>query len=170
MDADRLPEQAPSPQRSIITLRREYLDAIETLLSLLQLELRIFDPDLSELGFNAPARIEALKAFLRRSRNTRIYIAVHDTSYITRQAPRLMTLLGTFSASMFIHRTESEAARVQDCFVLCDNEHFVRRAVAAQPRGAVYLHDPGEARVMRDRFEEIWQSSYPAVSPTQAGL
>ncbi len=170
MAADSLPDQAPSPQRSIITLRREYLDAIDTLLPFLQLELCIFDPDLSELGFNAPARIEVLNAFLRRSRNTSIYIAVHHTDYITRHAPRLMRLLGAFSASMFIHKTESEAARVQDCFILCDSAHFVRRAVAAQPRGVIYLHDPKEAQIMRDRFDEIWQSSYPAVSPTQAGL
>jgi hypothetical protein len=170
VDADCLPEQAPLPQRSIISLRREYLEAMETLLPLLQLELRIFDPDLSGLGFNAPARIDVLKAFLRRSRNTRIYIAVHDTDYIVRCAPRFMTLLGAFSASMFIHKTEAEAACLQDCFILCDTAHFVRRAVAAHPRGAVYLHHPGEARIMRERFDEIWQSSYPAVSPTQAGL
>jgi hypothetical protein len=54
--------------------------------------------------------------------------------------------------------------------VLCDELHFVRRAVAAQPSGALYLHDAKEALGMRERFEQIWQSSFPAVSATRAGL
>ena len=162
--------EAPSPQRSIITLRREYREAIDTLLPLLGRELRIFDPDLADLGLDAPDKVELLKNFLRRAPHNRIYIALHSTEYITRQAPRLMGLLATFAGNMLVHKTEGDAARVQDCFVLCDDLHFVRRAVSAQPRGALYLYDAKEARGMRDRFDEIWASSFPAVSATQTGL
>jgi hypothetical protein len=160
---------APEPRRRLITLRREYQEAIDTMLGRLERELRIFDPDLQDLGLNAPERVEILKAFLKRSRNNRLYIAVHRPDRIVRQA-RLMSLLGTFSASMFIHRTEGDAARVQDCFVLCDDLHVVRRAVAAQPRGVIYLDDPKEASGMRERFDQIWESSQLAVSASQAGL
>jgi hypothetical protein len=81
-----------------------------------------------------------------------------------------MALLGTFSASMFIHQTQGDAAKVQDCFVLCDEQNFVRRPVAAHPRGAVYLEDPNEGRAMRERFDQIWESSFMAVAATQIGL
>ena len=100
----------------------------------------------------------------------RLLIALHETDLVARRAPRLVSLLGTFSGSLLIHRTEGDAARVQDCFVLCDGLHFVRRSVASQPRGALYINDPQEGRGMRERFDEIWQSSAPAVSATQSGL
>jgi hypothetical protein len=42
--------------------------------------------------------------------------------------------------------------------------------VAAHPRGAMYLDDPQEGRAMRERFDQIWESSFLAVAATQVGL
>ncbi len=158
------------PERRLITLRREYVEALDQLLPLAQRALRIFDPDLESLGLHTEERCRALREFLLRSRNNRVYIALHDTDFVARRAPRLLNLIGTFSGSLLVNRTEGDAARVQDCFVLCDELHFVRRRVASQPRGALYLNDPREGNGMRERFDEIWQSSTPAVSATQSGL
>jgi hypothetical protein len=58
---------------------------------------------------------------------------------------------------------------VQDCFVLADMEHFVRRPVAAQPAAST-LNEYQDARLMRERFDEIWQSSVPAIPATTLGL
>ncbi len=164
------PEVELTPERKLITLKSEYVQAVASLLPLAQRALHIFDPDLESLGLHTEERSSMLREFLRRSRNNRLFIALHDTEFVARRAPRLVALLGTFSGSMFIHRTEGDAARVQDCFVLCDELHFVRRGVAAQPRGAIYLNDTREGRGMKERFDEIWQSSSPAVSATQSGL
>jgi hypothetical protein len=158
------------PERRIITLRSEYDAAMGTLLPLVQRELRVFDPDLSDLGLNSEERSGQLRAFLKASRNNRVFIAVHNIDFITRRANRLMSVVGTFSASLFIHQTQGDAARVEDCFVLCDELHFVRRGVASKPRGALYLHDAKEARGVRERFDQIWESSFLAVSATQIGL
>jgi hypothetical protein len=141
------------PERKLITLRSEYEQAVGALLPLAQRELRIFDPDLAGLALHTEERSGELRNFLRRSRNNRLYIALHDVDYVSHRAPRLMALLGTFSSCMFIHRTEGDAARVQDCFLLCDELHLVRRRVAAQPRGAIYLNDPREGRGVRERFD-----------------
>ena len=164
------PQVELPPERKLITLKSEYAQALDLLLPLAQRTLRIFDPDLERLGLHTEERSRALREFLLRSRNNRIYVALNETDFVARRAPRLVGLLGTFSGSLFVHRTEGDAARVQDCFVLCDELHFVRRGVAAQPRGAIYLNDPREGRSMRERFDEIWQSSSPAVSATQSGL
>jgi hypothetical protein len=158
------------PERTLITLRREYDDAVRTLLPLAQRELRIFDPDLSDLGLHTEERVAELRRLLVRSRNNRVLIAVHSTDFVASRAPRLMSLLGTFSGGMFIYQTQGDAARVQDCFILCDELHLVRRHVAAQARGALYLNDPKEGRGMRERFDQIWESSFLAVSATQVGL
>jgi hypothetical protein len=42
--------------------------------------------------------------------------------------------------------------------------------VATHSRRVVLTDDQKEARAMRERFDEIWQSSVPAVSATKLGL
>lgn len=160
----------PQPQRLPLSTRKEYRDAFERLIGLAQRELRIFDADFSDLEINSPQKSELLRAFLLRGRNNRLYIAVHDTGYIRNYCPRLLDLLRQFSDRMFIHQTQGDAARVQDSFVLADKLHFVRRPVRAQPRGTLGLCDEQESQGMHLRFSEIWDSSFPAVTATTAGL
>jgi hypothetical protein len=160
----------PQPERSALATRREYRDALERLTVLAQRELRIFDPDFSDLEINSQQKCELLRAFLLRSRTNRLYIAVHDTDYIRNYCPRLLTLLRQFSDRMFIHKTQGDAARVQDCLVLADKLHFVRRPVHAQPRATLILNDDKESQGIYLRFSEIWDSSIPAVSATTSGL
>lgn len=160
----------PQPERRLITTRREYLAAMDALLTLARRELAIFDPDLALLGLNSRPRIALLQAFLDGARDRRLRIAVHDEEHLKHFCPRLMDLLALHHLRVAIHRTEGEAARIEDCFILADAEHFVRRRVARQGRGAVGLNDPQEGRGLYGRFEEIWQSSVPAVSATTSGL
>lgn len=166
------PEQSapPRPVRFILSLRKEYLEAFDHLAGLAQRELRIFDPDCFHLQINSPHRCELLRAFLARSRNNRLYLALHDTDYVRNNCPRTMSLLRQFSDRMFIHQTQGEAARVQDCLVLADKLHFVRRPVHAQPRGAFALYDGEQSQGMYLRFSEIWETSFTAVSATTSGL
>jgi hypothetical protein len=160
----------PEPQRTLITTRKEYLDAVDMLFGMVTRELRIFDPDLSELGLNGEPRIAALRRILSGGRMHRVYIALHDIEYVTTRCPRLIELLLIYPAELFIFRTAGEAARAQDRFVLADESHVVRRPVATQTRGALLLRDGHEGRAMRMRFDEIWESSTPAVSATKIGL
>ncbi len=162
--------EEPGPQRRLITTKTEYQEAIDLLLPMAQRELRIFDPDLADLRLHLPERIALLREFLSRGRNNRLYIAVHKTDFIERRAPRLLSLLGLFAANIFIQRTQGDAARVQDCFILCDETHMVRRPVAAQPRGVVLTDDLNEGAKMRDRFDQIWESSETGVSANTSGL
>jgi hypothetical protein len=160
----------PQPERRLITTRREYLDGLDLIVAMARRELVLFDPDLVAIEINAPARIERLGGFLAANRDNRLRIAVHDADPLKRSCPRLLGLLAQHSAAMAIHQTEGEATRAQDCFMLADAEHFVRRGVAAQPRGAIGLHEPREGRQMHDRFEEIWQNSTLVVAATTLGL
>jgi len=158
------------PQRTLLATKREYLEGFERLLGLATRELRVFDPDLAELGLDAEPRIARLREFLHSSPVRRLYIAVHDTGFVTKRCPRVLALLGSFPRQMFIHQTEGEALKAQDCFVVADDLHLVRRSVAAQPRGVLILADPRDCGSIRDRFQEIWESSAPTVSPSVTGL
>ena len=133
-------------------------------------ELRLFDPDLSSLRLNSPARIAQLEKFLRGSRTRRIFIVVHHTDHLTRQCPRMMDLLKRFTHAIQINRTHEEIRNLQDAFLVLDAQHYLRRPVAEFFRGAIGLHDETEALVMRSRFQEIWGASFPGVSSTTLGL
>lgn len=163
-------ETPPEPRRTLITTRKEYLDAVERMFGMVQRELRIFDPDLSELNFNSEERIASLRRILSGGRTHRVCVALHDVEYVTTRCPRLIELLLIYPTGLFIYRTAGEAARAQDRFILADENHVARRPVAAQPRGAVLLDDVHEGHAMRLRFDEIWDSSAPAVSASTAGL
>ena len=154
----------------MLTTRREYLAAVDQLLAMAKRELRVFDPDLLALDFNAPPRIELLRSLLASNRNHRVRIALHDVEHVNTRCSRLLRLISTFPAGIIIQRTQGEATRAQDCFVMADDENVVRRPAAPQSRGVLLLDDPNEGFAMRDRFEQIWESSYPAVFATKTGL
>lgn len=144
--------------------------AVDRLLEQPGRELRVFDPDLAALRVNDPARIERFERFLLASRTRRIYFVVHNTDHVTRQCPRMMSLIARFSHAIQVNRTHDEIRELQDSFMVLDSAHFVRRRVAQFFRGAIGLGDETEGLAMRGRFMEIWSASYPAVSGTTVGL
>jgi hypothetical protein len=159
-----------APQRTLLQARSDYPQGFARLLGLARRELRIFDPDLSELQINSAERVEALARFLRGGPNRRLFVALHSVDYVSKHCPRLIALLGIHASSVFIYQTIGDAAKVQDCFVLADGDHLVRRPVTAQARGVLVIGDPKECQPMRERFDEIWESSVPAVSANTTGL
>src|ERR671915_2086903 len=98
---------------------------VERLLEQPGRELRVFDPDGTALRLNDPARVERLDEFLLASRTRRIYLVVHSTEHLTRQCPRLLTLLRRFSHAIQINQTQEEIRDVQDAFLLLDAVHYV---------------------------------------------
>ena len=164
------PGDPSAPQRRLTTTRGEYLEGFSTLLRLARRDLRIFDPDLSQLDIDSTAQMDLLTRFLRESRARSVLIALHDLEHVTRHCPRLIALLGSFTGRISINRTEGDAAKVQDCFVLADGEHLIRRPVTAQARGVLVIGDPKECQPILERFGEIWESSVHGVSANTTGL
>jgi hypothetical protein len=162
--------EGAAPERTLLQTKADYERGFGRVLGLVRRELRIFDPDLAELQINSAERVETLARFLRGGPNRRIFIALHDVDYVSKRCPRFIALLGIYASSIFIYRTVGDAAKVQDCFVLADGEHLVRRPVTAQSRGVLVIGDPKECQPMRERFDEIWESSEPAVSANTTGL
>ncbi|HTN28643.1 MAG TPA: hypothetical protein VL180_12745 [Burkholderiales bacterium] len=160
----------PQPQYEQFEDEEAFQQAVDRLLEQPGRELRVFDPDLSGLRLNLPDRISRLQRFLTVSRTRRIYIAIHDTNYVTKYCPRLRDLLTRYAHAIQIQQTDEEIRLLQDAFFVLDASHYVRRPVARFWRGAIGIGDESEALSMRARFFEIWAASYPAVSPTTLGL
>ena len=150
--------------------RAGFQAAVERLLEQPGRELRVFDPDGAALLLNDAPRIERLERFLLASRTRRLYLVLHDTEHLTRQCPRMLTLLRRFAHAIQINRTDETIRELQDAFLVLDSLHFVRRPVSQFYRGAMALGDEAEALAMRARFMEIWAASTPAVASTTVGL
>src|SRR5258708_3929842 len=104
------PSAEAVPERILLQTRSDYPEAFERLLGLARRELRIFDPDLSELKMNSASRVQTLTRFLRGSRTHRIYIALHDVGHVTKHCPRLIALLGRYTSAILIFQTHGGAA------------------------------------------------------------
>jgi hypothetical protein len=162
--------EPPKPQYERFEDEESFQQAVDRLLEQSGRELRIFDPDLSGLRLNLPGRIARFQRFLAGSRTRRIYLAIHDTGYVSKYCPRMRDLLMRYAHAIQIQQTDEEIRELQDAFFVLDANHYVRRPVARFWRGAIGIGDESEALSMRARFFEIWAASYPAVSPTTLGL
>jgi hypothetical protein len=167
---DEIAGKAPESTYRVISGNAESQAAIDQVVAAATHTLRIFDISLSNRGFNSPARADALREFLVRGRAHRILIALHDTDFIVRESPRLMTLLRQFPMSIEIHRTLAQARSAMDPFVVADDHSVWHQLHYEQPRAMVALHSPQDALPIAQRFSEIWDLSEPAVSATTLGL
>ncbi|MFZ5558845.1 MAG: hypothetical protein ACOZDY_19360 [Pseudomonadota bacterium] len=149
---------------------REYVDAIDRVLGFAQCNVRIFDRDLEHLGYNAPGRIELLRAFLLLNRSNRLQVVVHDIAYLEGRCPRMTLLQKQFSHAVQIHQTLEHARHAADPLLLVDDAHYLHRFHMDGSRALLALADPQGAEPLLQRFNEIWDASRPALSATTLGL
>jgi hypothetical protein len=165
-----LDEKAPKPEYRTLSTIAESQEAIDQVIASAQRTLRIFDLTLSDRGYNAPGRAEKLRAFLVAGRSHRIHIALHEPELLERECPRLIMLLRQFPMSIEIHRTLAQARNAMDPFVVADDHSVWHLLHHTQNRAIVALHSAPDAMPIRERFDEIWDLSEPAVSATTLGL
>lgn len=160
----------PTPRTDELASVAEQIAAIDELIALGQRRIRVFDQDLSQTGWNQPARSDRLAAFLRGARGRRLDIIVHDTHYLESACPRMVNLLRTYSHAVTIYRTGSEARLATDPLLIVDDRHYLHRFHFEQPRAAMGIDQPEQARLLANRFEEIWATGEPGLNATVLGL
>jgi hypothetical protein len=148
----------------------ESLAAIDEVIATAQQTIRVFDISLTNRGFNSPARAAQLRDFFVRGRAHRLLIALHETELLDRECPRLLVLLRQFPMSIEIHRTIAQARNAADPCVIADDHSVWHQLHFEQPRAVVALHSATDTLPIRQRFDEIWDLSEPAVSATTLGL
>jgi hypothetical protein len=159
----------PQLQHRKLEGRVESDEALDEVLAQAQRTLRLFDRRLGS-AFDTVRRQELLGGFLRASRANRIRIVLHDASNLSRECPRLIGLLRSFSHAIAIQETQEQAKGVYDPFCIADDHHYLHRFHYDDTRALLALNDPQGAYTLVQRFEEIWEASTPAVSATTLGL
>lgn len=153
-----------------LTTLAESQQAIDEVIAAAERSIKLFDISLVGRGFNAPARVESLRAFLVAGRAHRILVALHDTETLDRDAPRLLALVRQFPMSVEIHRTIGQARDAMDPFIVADDHSAWHRMHHEQPRAIVAVHSPSDAIPLAQRFDEIWELSEPCALGRVLGL
>ena len=165
-----LPHPEPEAETRALAVPSDYGPALDRLLGLAAAEILVFDKDLRDGSWNAPARIELLRAFLLGHRNSRMQIIVHETAHIESAMPRLLLVLRDFSHKFTILRTIEDGRKAWDAFVIVDGRHILHRFHQDAPRGELSLNAPLKARALRDRYDDILAFTEPGVNATLLGL
>ena len=161
---------SPEPSETRLDSLAAHVDAIDTLIDLAGARLMVFDRDLAEGGWNAARRAERIAAFLRRTRNPRLSIIVHEPRYLETLCPRIIDLLKVYSHAMQVWRTGLDARRATDALVIADESHYLHRYHVDQPRATLVIGMPAAARPLIARFDEIWATGEPALGGGVLGL
>jgi hypothetical protein len=159
-----------APQHTLLEGIAQYSEAIDSIVSRAQRRIRVFDRNLEGLGFNSAKRQELLRGFMLARRTNQLCILVHDTGYLMRSCPRMHILLRQFSHGLTIHQTHAHVQGVYDPFVIADDAHFLHRFHFDDSRSLLAFDDPQGARTFNDRFDALWEASFPAVFATTLGL
>ncbi len=160
----------PAPREETLEGVAAQTAAIDELIDLARQRIRVFDIDLAQGGWNTAARAERLGAFLRRSRQARLDIIVHDTRFLESACPRLLALVRQYSHAVTVYRSGNEARSATDPLLLVDGRHYLHRFHVEGPRAALGIEQPQAAKPLATRFEEIWATGEPGLSATVLGL
>jgi hypothetical protein len=161
---------APAPRYERLSSIEEQVAAIDALIDLAKLSIRVFDVDMSRMGWNAAARVDKLTRFLRRAPGARIEIVLHDTNWIATSCPRLLHLFRGNSHVMTIRKAGEDARAAMDPLMIVDGIHFLHRFNIAQPRAALSIGDAEAAVPFVTRFDAISESAEPGLGASVLGL
>ena len=148
---------------------REFDAQFEALVPITQRVIRIFDKSLSE-RYNAPARCDLLRDFIRADPLNRLYIVVHEPDSLARNCPRLVTLLHHFSHVAKVRQTPRWARHIYDPFIIFDASHYLHRFHYQHMRFARGQNEVVGAQQLLDRYEELWEASKAAAATSVLGL
>jgi hypothetical protein len=155
---------------TILLGERAFEAATLLMIAACQRELLIFDPDLSRGGYQSLHCHETLQDFLSKGHQNRLTIVLHDATFFLGNCPRLQKLLQTYSHSISVYLTDESAHVAQDAFVLADGKHFLHRFHIDQARFRYVMDDEVAVRPLKERFEQLLDSTSSKISPTAIGL
>lgn len=148
----------------------DYVSALSTLLSGAQRLIRIYDWNLSDGGYENPARIELFNNFCKQGPGREIKILLADDSHLRRDAGQMMRLLSTWGHVLKVRVRDAEPPPAHDCFVLADDRGVLKRFDKSQAKGVMRLDSRGDVVDLGIRFDGEWDRASRRVSAHTLGL
>jgi hypothetical protein len=161
---------SPTPRRETLRTISAQIAALDEMIGLARHSIRVFDIDLSGMGWNGVERAATIAAFLRGRRNATLQIIVHDTRWIESSCPRVTQLLRQYAHAVTICRTGPDASAVMDPMSIVDDRHLLHRFHIEHANAEFAVEQPLVTRPFVERFEEIWATREPGINATLLGL
>lgn len=156
------------PSLTRFDTRRELEGCLRALLARAQGRIDLFDPDFTSFPLGAVDVEASLRAFLRGGGALRL--ALHDTSHLERNCPRLLWVLRDYSHLAECRQTPRSLRHLTDSFALADGLHAVRRFHSAHMRGEAAFDTPAAVELPAHRFAALWEESKTVLQATVTGL
>ncbi len=144
--------------------------ALDTVIAAADREIRIVDDRLERMRLDDKVRAELLWEFVAAAPTRRLHIVLHDPQYAEIRSPRLHTLIRRFPNSVEVRESSAEFKHIPDCFLLADEAHGAIRFHRDYARGKLLQNAADEIHPWWQRFDELWRSATPCLSPTRIGL
>lgn len=148
----------------------DYVRALDTLLAGAHRTIRIYDWDLSDGGFEAPARIGLLNEFCKQGLGREVKILLADDTYLRRHAGQMMHLLSVWGHVLQVRMRGAEPPPAQDCFVLVDDKGALKRFDKDHAKGVMRLDSRSDVVDLGIRFDSEWDRAEGRVSGHTLGL
>ena len=132
-----------------------YSEAINIILSSAQRELLIFDQDLIHGDFASKEKFDLFQQFLNKSISSHLTIILQDATHFQSKCPFLVNLLTIYRHKMVVYQTNHSAKHAKDCFILADEQNYIKRIHIDQARFKFGLSDISEASLLSVRFKEL---------------
>lgn len=148
----------------------DYAHALNMLLSQAHRLVRIYDWDLSDGGYETPARIQLLTDFCKHGAGRQVRVLLADDNYLKRHAGQMMSLLKTWGHVLQVRVRDSEPSPATDCFVLVDEHGALKRFEKDNARGVMYPDSRADVVALGLRFDAEWDRAPNRVSSYTFGL
>lgn len=158
------------PQNTILTGEWEYSQAIDEVLRHAERELLIFDQDFKTGRYTSIEREGLLRDFLAKNAQNELTIILNDVTFFLNDCPRLFQLLSVYGHRMTVYQTHASAQVAKECFVIADQQHYVKRIHIDQARFKYALNDATAVASLMMRFEALKEALEYPVSTTTLGL
>jgi hypothetical protein len=148
----------------------DYISSLNALLSSASRLIRIYDWDLSDGGYETPARIELLNEFCKQAQGREVRILLADDTYLKRHGGQMMHLLSVWGHLLHMRVRSSEPPPAHDCFVLVDDHGVLKRFDKDQAKGVMRPDSRSDVVDLGIRFDSEWGRAAGRVSAHTLGL
>jgi hypothetical protein len=154
----------------IVVGEQLYAEAINIILASAQHELLIFDQDLSHGDFTSNQKYDLFQQFLNKSPSSHLTIILQNTVFFQSNCPRLLNLLTIYRHKMTVYETNQSAKHAKDCFILADDQNYIKRIHIDQARFKYGLSDLANTSLLNTRFKELLEATHDVVAISRLGL
>lgn len=129
------------------------------LLQQAQRTLCIYTPDLERWLYNHSSVQQACTQFLLANPKNRLRILLNDSTSAVKEGHRLLQLSRRLPSGLQIRKLNPSYSHDETAYLLADTNGLLLRPKLEQIVGYALYNDPGQVRVLQNKFDQAWDVS-----------